>query len=122
MRKIPTFLVEDNPTIRAQLLATLAELTPVECVGFADTEAGAVQWLKAHPNAWDLVLVDLFLKEGSGMGVLAALNNRTERQKAVVISNYATQDVTKRCLELGSDGVFDKSEDIDALLEFCQNL
>ena len=41
------------------------------------------------------------------------------RQQVVVLSNYATQDIRRRCVQLGADAVFDKSNEIDALLDFC---
>jgi hypothetical protein len=37
----------------------------------------------------------------------------------VVLSNYATADMRKRCAQLGADVVFDKSNEIDALIEYC---
>jgi DNA-binding NarL/FixJ family response regulator len=59
------------------------------------------------------------LKQGSGLGVLAACRNRPARQKVVVLSNYATTDIRQRCAQLGVDAVFDKSNEIDALVDFC---
>ena len=120
MRKLPTYLVEDNATIRVQLIDTLAELAQVDCVGHADNEQEAIAWMREHPDAWQLALVDLFLRGGSGVGVVAALADRQAQQKVVVISNYASKSVTERCLALGCDAVFDKSGDIDKLVQFCQ--
>ncbi|MDP3224506.1 MAG: hypothetical protein Q8M96_15340 [Rubrivivax sp.] len=42
--------------------------------------------------------------------------------RRVVLSNYATEAMRVRCLELGADGVFDKSTEIDALLHYCNEL
>ena len=39
----------------------------------------------------------------------------------VVLSNYATEDMRKRCAQLGADAVFDKSNEIDALVEYCMD-
>ena len=117
--KLRTFLVEDNPTIRDNLVETLEELTPVLAVGFADSEGAALQWLAQSGNDWSLAIVDMFLVEGSGLGVLAACRNRLPHQRMVVLSNYATPDIRARCAALGADAVFDKSRDIDALIEFC---
>lgn len=122
MRKIRTFFVEDNPTILAQLTTTLAELANVECVGHADNEPEAIAWLQAHADDWDVALVDLFLKKGNGMGVVTSMAGRPGDKKLIVVSNYATADVSRRCRELGCDGVFDKSGDVDALVDFCLNL
>lgn len=113
------YLVEDNATIRENLIGTLEEIAGVQTVGSADTEADSKGWLNRNIDEWDLAIVDLFLKEGSGLGVLEACAKRKPKQKVVVLSNYATQDIRERCLALGVDAVFDKSNQIDALLEFC---
>ena len=117
--KLRTFFVEDNPTIRENLIGTLQELAAVEPVGMADSEAAACQWLEAHTQHWDLVIVDVFLRQGTGLGVLAACRERQAHQKMVVLSNYATPDVRRRCAQLGVDAVFDKSNEIDALVDYC---
>jgi DNA-binding NarL/FixJ family response regulator len=91
----------------------------VTAVGTAETENDGKAWLTDHQDDWDLAIVDLFLKQGSGLGVLAACRNRPARQKVVVLSNYATTDIRQRCAQLGVDAVFDKSNEIDALVDFC---
>jgi two-component system, OmpR family, response regulator len=54
--------------------------------------------------------------------VLEACRGRGPAQRVVVLSNYATVDMRKRCLQLGADAVFDKSNEIDALVEYCIEL
>jgi two-component system OmpR family response regulator len=117
--ELRTYIVEDNVTIRENLVGTLEELASVKALGWAETENDAKAWLAAHPGQWDLAIVDLFLKQGSGLGVLEACQKRTEGQHVVVLSNYATSDMRKRCAQLGADAVFDKSNEIDALVDYC---
>ncbi|MFY3384544.1 response regulator [Paracidovorax sp. MALMAid1276] len=117
--KLRTYIVEDNATIRENLIGTLEELASVEAVGVAETEDDGKEWLGSHGDQWDLAIVDLFLRQGSGLGVLAACRSRRPGQKMVVLSNYATPDVRMRCAQLGVDAVFDKSNEIDALVDFC---
>ena len=117
--KLRTYLVEDNATIRENLIGTLEELASVEAVGIAETEDEGKAWLTCHPGQWDLAIVDLFLRQGSGLGVLAACRERQAHQKIVVLSNYATPEVRMRCAQLGVDAVFDKSNEIDALVDYC---
>lgn len=114
-----TFFVEDNPTIRKNLIETLLELADIEPIGFAETEAEGIAWLTNPDHEWDLAIVDLFLRQGSGLGVVAACQNRAPSQRLIVLSNYATADVRQRCKELGVNAIFDKSNEIDALLDFC---
>ena len=117
--RLQTYVVEDNLTIRENLIGTLEELTCTSVVGFAETEDHARAWLLGHGSEWDLAIVDLFLKQGSGLGVLQACQSRRPAQKVVVLSNYATPDIRRRCAEFGVDAVFDKSNEIDALVDFC---
>lgn len=117
---LKTYLVEDNATIRDNLIATLEELASVNAVGTTDNENDGKDWLLKNPQLWDLAILDLFLKQGSGLGVLAACRDRKPTQKVVVLSNYATADIRQRCAQLGVDAVFDKSNEIDALVDYCR--
>lgn len=117
--ELRTYIVEDNATIRENLIGALEELANIKALGWAETEGDATNWLTGHGSAWDLAIVDLFLKQGSGLGVLEACRGRERGQRVVVLSNYATADMRKRCMQLGADAVFDKSNEIDALVEYC---
>lgn len=117
--ELKTYFVEDNATIRENLIGALEDLASVRALGWAETEHQARTWLVQHDGAWDLAIVDLFLKQGSGLGVLEACRDRQSAQRVVVLSNYATADMRKRCTQLGADAVFDKSNEIDALVEYC---
>ena len=57
--RLQTYVVEDNLTIRENLIGTLEELACAAVVGFAETESGARDWLQAHTGDWDLAIVDL---------------------------------------------------------------
>ncbi len=122
MLAIRTLIVEDSPVIRENLAATLEELGPVQVVGIAEDEPAALQWLEQAPDDCELMIVDLFLKRGSGLGLLAAVGRLRTHPRMVVLSNYATPDMRRRCLALGADQVFDKSNEIDALLDYCVQL
>jgi two-component system, OmpR family, response regulator len=117
--ELRTYIVEDNATIRENLVGALEELAFVQSLGWAETENDAKAWLAAHRGDWDLLIVDLFLRQGSGLGVIEACQARDREQRVVVLSNYATPDVRARCAQLGADAVFDKSNEIDALVDYC---
>jgi DNA-binding NarL/FixJ family response regulator len=119
MAPLKAFIVEDSPVIRENLIATLEEMVSLQVVGTAEDEAHAVAWLNDHNNACDLVIVDIFIKRGSGLGVLEKTHQAQPTRKQVVLSNYATPDMRRRCLELGADQVFDKSNEIDNLIDYC---
>jgi DNA-binding NarL/FixJ family response regulator len=122
MSALKAFIVEDSPVIRENLIAALEELAPVQVVGTADDEPAAINWLAVGTNHCDLVIIDIFLKRGSGLGVLRAAGELHKRMSLVVLSNYATPDMRRKCLELGASRVFDKSNEIDALILYCARL
>ena len=111
------FIVEDSSTIRDNLIETLKELAQFEPVGTSETEHEAKRWLAR--NDWDLAIMDLFLREGSGLNVLEACRQRKPGQKVVVLSNHSSRDVRWRCRQLGADAVFDKSTELEALVDYC---
>lgn len=124
MPHVNTFIVEDSPIILDNLVATLEELAPVRVVGSAADEASAVRWLADPNHDWDLVIIDVFLKSGSGLGVLKNSRSAPGRRngKRVVLTNYATSDMREKCAELGADRVFDKSSELDELIAYCTRL
>ena len=116
------FLVEDSLTIRVSLMDMLTDLADACLVGVAEQQADATQWLSEHPDGWDVAIVDIFLKRGSGLPVLSACAGRSPKQRALVLSNYATSEMRAQALRLGVDRVFDKSQDVDALIDYCRQV
>ena len=119
---LKTYIVEDNEVIRDSLIATLEELTPVKVVGTSDNEITATQWLSDRHAPTDLVIVDMFLRDGTGLGVLRYAQSQHYHPVFVVLSNYATADMRRKCLEAGALRVFDKSQEIDELMVYCNAL
>jgi DNA-binding NarL/FixJ family response regulator len=118
-RPLEAYVVEDNVIVLESLVAALEELAPVHVVGTAADESVAVDWLAADGKRCDLVIVDIFLRTGSGLGVIAAARRKRPQAALVVLSNYATEEMQSRCLASGADRVFDKSRDIDQLVAYC---
>lgn len=119
--QLAVFVVEDNAEIHENLVEALEELTCVKVVGGTATEEGALAWIATH-DEWDLMIVDLFLKGGSGLRLVQHVQRARPEQKIVVFSNYVNASVRKRCAQLGVDAVFDKSTEIDALVDYCSHL
>ena len=118
-RSLDVYVVEDNVIVLESLIGALEELAPVHVVGTAADESVAVEWLRADGEHCDLVIIDIFLRTGSGLGVIAAARRKRPDAAMVVLSNYATDEMHARCLASGADRVFDKSRDIDQLVAYC---
>lgn len=119
MTTLITYLAEDNETIRENLIETLQEIADVSVVAHSATQAETSQWLTTHHGTWHLAIVGLYLKGGSGLGVLAGCRHREPYQKVVILTNYATPEIRRRAAALGADAVFDKSTELDELFTYC---
>lgn len=122
MRTLSCFIVEDSPVIRDNLIETLEEMVPVRVCGTAESESDALDALRRQSPRPDLVIIDIFLKAGSGLGVLQQARQHCYGRHLVVLSNYATPEMRRRCAELGADRVFDKSSELEELIGYCETL
>ena len=116
------FIVEDSPVIRQNLIATLEEMLPVRVVGTAEDEQTALGWMRGPQARCDLMVIDIFLKSGTGLEVLRQAATLCPDARRVVLTNYATPDMRRRCAQLGADRVFDKSAELEELLAYCAAL
>ncbi|MES2280266.1 MAG: response regulator [Pseudomonadota bacterium] len=112
-------LVEDNEDTRHVLIEAMEALTPYRFVGIVTDETSARQWLQSHEGEWTLAIVDLRLPDGSGLGVLKACQSRSPMQKVVVLTGFMNSRLLRFCRDLGADEIFDKSLDIENLINYC---
>jgi two-component system, OmpR family, response regulator len=109
---IRVLLVEDSQLIRERLAESLVEPGRIEIVGQAETEEAAVALLSA--TSWDVLVLDLQLKQGTGLGVLRALTGRrTEGATVIVLTNYAFPQYRAKSLALGANYFFDKAREYE---------
>jgi len=118
---LSAFLIEDDPRIRENLGILLADVLDARVVGMAETSDDALAWFASNEGQWDVAVLDLFLKEGTGFNVLTQMDP-AHRRHCVVLTNSATPANIARCIRLGADAVFDKSLQIDEFLNYCARL
>lgn len=112
-------LIEDSPRLRELLAGMLCEIAGIALVGAAHDELSAVRLLEEQPV--DLVIVDLELGAGSGLGLLRTLAREPERfrrPRAVVFSNHDHPHLRERCRKLGAERFFNKVSELDELIDF----
>lgn len=118
---LKVLVVEDSVDLQVLLRAMLNEIPSVEVVASVESEEAAMTALQG--SCADLAIVDLELESGTGLGFLKAMSERVDtyaRVKVVVFSNYSNLVIRHRCLSLGAKAFFDKSFQVDELLEFVQ--
>ena len=104
-------VVEDLLRVRQLLRELIEDPGGCEVVGFADTEDQAIaQYQALQPDA---VIVDLSLRQGTGIGVITALRRERPARPPllIVLTNHAMPLIEAACLRAGADHFLDKSHD-----------
>jgi DNA-binding NarL/FixJ family response regulator len=107
-------VVDDSTEVRIRLVTRLFE-AGFDVVGQAGTtETALVLAAELHPEA---VILDLHLRDGSGLDILPALKARVPTPLIMVLSNAPASAYAARCLALGADLYLDKAGDFDSVTE-----
>jgi two-component system, OmpR family, response regulator len=113
-------LVEDSPS--SQMAFTeLVKVLDFTLLAILGRESAATEWLETHPDEAEVVVLDLLLLDGSGFNLIDRARRHQPRAKVIVFSSYATPAVAEKCLRLGADAVFRKSE-VTELTSYLERL
>lgn len=112
MPKPRVLIVEDDPAIRAGLVAAL------ESDGYQTTEAGdgAVGLALAADDGVGLVLLDIMLPEIDGLHVLEAIRERTPTLPVICLTALGEEEDRVRGLRAGADDYIVKPFGLEELL------
>lgn len=115
-------ILEDSAIIRARLHEALAEIPNVQIAGQGETEAEALALMRS--GGWDVAVLDLQLRQGTGLGVLKVLADgaRPPNTRIIVFTNYAFPQYRNRSLLLGADWFFDKAREFHRVREVVHAL
>jgi DNA-binding NarL/FixJ family response regulator len=103
------FIVEDAPSMRERLRELVGDLEGVTVVGDAGTTQDAIAGLLATQP--DCVLLDFQLIGGTGVDVLRAVHPRSPGIAFIVLTNHATSQHRRACVDAGARFFFDKSQE-----------
>lgn len=119
---VSVLVVEDSSKDREAIVATLSTFPNFRIAAQFGTEAEARQWILEHKAPWDMAIIDLILKEGSGMSLIDPCREANPHGTVVVLSHFTTSGVTAHCRRLGADHVFHKEQQFDRFVELCEHL
>jgi DNA-binding NarL/FixJ family response regulator len=108
------FIVDDSPDIVNGLTELLSADGRCKVVGTAASEQLALDWSFANEAGFDVAVLDLLLREGSGFTVLAHLT-KYQPGKVVVLSEYVTPQMAEKCKAFGAVAAFPKSKISDCI-------
>jgi DNA-binding NarL/FixJ family response regulator len=109
---VRVLLVDDSTEVRIRLVAMLHE-AGFDIVGQAgSTENALVLAAELTPDA---IVLDLHLRDGSGLDILPRLKGMDPPPLVLVLSNAPAAGYRDRCVALGADFYLDKATDFDAV-------
>lgn len=102
------FLVDDHPLLREGLTSLLHKSSDLRVCGEAETENDALTGIGANNPA--VAVVDLSLKEGSGLDLVKSIRQRYPQTQVVVLSMHDEKRYAERAMRVGARGYVMKSE------------
>ncbi|HZQ06200.1 MAG TPA: response regulator transcription factor [Anaerolineae bacterium] len=114
------FIVENSNFLRERLMRLLSQQRAIEVIGSAATPVQAVQEIRRLKP--DVVLLDIRLDGGNGLQVLQQIKKDQKPPVVVVLTNYPYPQYRARYLANGADYFFDKSTELNSMLDVLQQL
>jgi two-component system OmpR family response regulator len=111
---VKVLVVEDAASVRARMVALLAEVPGVAAVFAAENLAEAVtEFRSLGPQ---VVVLDLHLHGESGLVFVPLARQERPAVVIIVVTNLPSEQHRRQSLALGADHFFDKSCEFDELL------
>ncbi len=114
MKKKKIIIVEDHPIVRKGFILLINQEDDMVIVGEAEDILDTLELVRTVEA--DLILVDLSLKEGSGMELIKELQVRNPGLPILVVSLYEESIYAERVLKAGARGYVMKSEATENIL------
>ena len=100
------FIVEDAPIMLENLQSILADISGVTVIGHA---GGADAIERIGELLPDLVILDISLRNGAGIGMLENIKKRHPGIKVMILTGCTDEFYFNRCKRAGADYFFDKA-------------
>jgi len=113
-------IVDDSAVVRVRLADLLLEVEGVESVAQAEDGQQALELVKSLKP--DVAIVDVRMPRRSGIDLLEDVRRSRQTLKVIMLTNYPTPENREKCLSLGADYFFDKSREIEEVVNVLKYL
>jgi DNA-binding NarL/FixJ family response regulator len=117
---ITVLIADDHPVVRQGLAVLIEVQDDMVLVGQASDGPEAVRLVLEHLP--DVLLLDLKLPAGDGIGVLSQLHAQAVRTRVVILTSAAGPGSPARALQAGAAGFLYKDVDPDALVRAIRSV
>ena len=113
-------IVDDSAIVRERLKAMLSEIMELKNISQAKGSLEALESL--HKLKPDIVILDIQMLGGSGIGVLREMKKGNQPPLVIVLTNQSYPQYFRKCIDAGADFFFDKSAEFDKVTEVLKQL
>jgi len=118
MKKI--FIADDSLIVCARLISLFSEIENLSIVGSAQNGIDAIDAIKRTEP--DVVILDIQMPKANGLEVLQAIKTFSPTTVVIILTNYPLVQIKNQSMNAGADYFYDKSADIDKMLETVRKL
>jgi CheY-like chemotaxis protein len=111
---VRVLVIDDSAVIRSRLVRLLQDLGGVDVDEAEDADGGLEAARRIQPDA---VILDIRLRQGSGLQVLQALKTDPEPPLVIMLTNHPSEHHRQWCRAHGADFFFDKSREFEKVLD-----
>lgn len=113
-------IVDDHPVVRQGLALLIDQQPDLEVCAEADSVSDAFS--KFTESSPDLVIIDLSLKDGSGIELIKEIKARNEHARMLVSSMHDESLFAERVLRAGAKGYISKQEATGNIVEAARQV
>ncbi len=113
------FIVEDSALMSSRIADAATSVDGIFVTGSSGDVADAYSRIRDLKP--DVLVIDIQLRDGSGLAVLKQIKNEQPEIKAVVLSNSANSQYRSVALMAGADQFLDKSTEFNQLTTIFSN-
>src|SRR5438128_1143118 len=118
--KIRVLIADDHLVFRLGLKTLLSGESHISLVGEATTGSQTIErFEELRP---DVLLLDLRMPDGGGMGALRAIRHTDRAAKILILSSYGNEEEVYGALQAGAAGYVLKDADREELLAAIQHV
>jgi DNA-binding NarL/FixJ family response regulator len=116
------FLVEDSVDVRDWVIETVKGIQGITLAGFAEEENDALQ--KIDADSYDVLILDIELKQGNGMSLLRTLSRSIKplNHLKIIFSNNVSNAYRRAGEQYGVRFFFDKTSEFTKLRTLLEEL
>ena len=120
VHSLKVLLVEDSTVLADRMREAITQIPEFDVIAVVDSEAAAIAEInRRHVH---VVLLDLYLKQGSGFGVLRAMADLHPKPHVVVLTNHDSAQHKRDAMTLGATHFLDKARNYAQLPEILRRV